>query len=264
LRANLMAPSLASVPLLQKKALSAKLLCTSRFASSTCSSRRGPYGMHAEYVQHLFSACAVHAKRHGVPLVYMYLGKCMTQLLRLFCTRMQRTNECCITAPRIPSSGACAWYAAVYRIRTASCARSIACRQYYASLVLHDSYFTAVAALLMQCLMTRTWRRMRYPEHAHPSLTSAGVSLNTPCVAHLVNPRMAFIHSAVLGPPRHAAHLWCCVEEVAGVCQLLRLRCESCIPAGVAVAQGIHGNACTQWRSRNTTLKHQRFGSAWK
>lgn len=36
LRANLMAPSFASVPLLQKKALSAKLLDTSRLASSTC------------------------------------------------------------------------------------------------------------------------------------------------------------------------------------------------------------------------------------
>ena len=41
LRANLMAPSLASVPELQKNALSAKLFSTSRFARSTCMSGAG-------------------------------------------------------------------------------------------------------------------------------------------------------------------------------------------------------------------------------
>lgn len=41
LRANLMAPSFASVPLLQKKALSAKLLDTNRLANSTCTRTHG-------------------------------------------------------------------------------------------------------------------------------------------------------------------------------------------------------------------------------
>jgi hypothetical protein len=128
--------------------------------------RRGACVWDACRVQ-LFSALAVHAGSHGLLLVFMYPGTCMTQLLCLVCSRMQDPTDqqdnrgCRVAAPRRPSSSACAWCAAACRARTAKCAR-----EHHASTImpkLHESYHVAFRSAA-HCHMQRTcgavWKRL--------------------------------------------------------------------------------------------------------
>jgi hypothetical protein len=107
------------------------------------------------------------------------------------------------------------------------------CKHYYASLVRHESYFAAVAALLMQCLKIGGLEAHKESSmsHAHPSPTSADVSVNTPCLNHSVQPRIASIHSFILQCLAH-----CPMQRTCGAVWKRLLVCVSCCACAARAA----------------------------